>query len=166
MKKFKTAPRVSADMGLNITAMADIFTVILVFLLMGFGGGALNVVPSAGVTLPSAAAEAKPVEALKVEISKGAVLVESKPIVTLTEARFASADLQNDGTSKSLSEALAFERKKQIAIAGGNADVSLDARIVLISDEKVPYATIKAVLASAAVQGFTDFKLAVAAKGQ
>jgi hypothetical protein len=48
-----------------------------------------------------------------------------------------------------------------LLIAKANTDVKVDSKVVVIADQRVPYITIKSVLASAAVQGYTDFKLAV-----
>jgi biopolymer transport protein ExbD len=152
----------SGEMSLNITAMADIFVVILVFLLKGFSSGAMNITPTAGLTLPMAFAEEQSVEALKLEISEGAVAVEGQPVTQLVNFDFEKAERQPNGTLKSLSAKLETERKRQLLIAQGNADEKVDARIVVIADQRVPYATLKAVLASAAVHGYTDFKLAVA----
>lgn len=152
----------TGDVALNITAMADIFTVLLVFLLMGYSTNALNIQPSPGVTLPAAGhAEGTDTSALKVEISRTVIQVESQPVTTLTDYRVSSADRQADGTLGTLREAFSRERQRQIALAGANSDVKLDSRIVLIADQDVPYETLKSVLSSAAVQGYTDFKLAI-----
>lgn len=165
-KKFgSSANRGSGDVSLNITAMADIFTVLLVFLLMGFSTGAVNIFPSPGITLPSGAADEGHIEALKIEIGREGVQLESKPAAQLANYRFAPGDIQPDGTAKSLAGAVRESRERQIALAGANTDVKLDSRIIVIADEKVPYSTVKAVLATAAVAGYTDFKLAVVKKG-
>ena len=160
----RSAPA-SGEMSLNITAMADIFTVLLVFLLMGYSTGAMQITPSAGIQLPGAHAPQDHVEALKIEISADAVLIENQPVAKLAAFKVNANDRSADGTVKPLVEAIAVERKRQLLLVQGNADVKLDARVVVIADQKVPYATIKAVLASAAVQGYTDFKLAVQTQG-
>lgn len=151
----------SADMNLQITAMADIFTVLLVFLLKSFASGAVTVNPSNGVKLPIASAQEAHFEALKVEISKNAVTVEGAPVAVLEEYRFPSKDIAPDGSSKTLAGVLEKERKRQIVIASANPDVQVDPKVMVVADQHVPYQTIKQVLASAAVQGYTDFKMAV-----
>lgn len=165
-KKFHISRRAGGEMALNITAMADIFTVLLVFLLMSYSSGTVNIAPSAGMTLPGAFATINNLEALKIEISQTSIQVESKSVASLQNYRLPASEVAADGTSKSLAEALKGERQKQIALAGANSDVKLDARVILIADQKVPYSTIRSVLASAAVQGYTDFKLAVVNRGQ
>ena len=161
-KRFNARARGGGDVSLNITAMADIFTVILVFLLMGFSSGAMNISPSKGVNLPMAGAlDSGYIEALKIEISQSGIQVEAQPAVTLADYRVPASEMQADGSAKSLVDVLKTSRARQIEIAKLNPDLKLDARVIVLADEKTPYSTIKAVLAAAAVQGFTDFKLAV-----
>jgi biopolymer transport protein ExbD len=158
----KRAPA-SEEMSLQITSMADIFTIILVFLLKSYATGAENLAPSKGTTLPEAFASQASVEALRVEISEKAVLVEGQPVATLQAFGFDKSDVQQStGASKALTSALERERKRQLLIAQSNTDVKVDPKIVVISDQRAPYATVKSVLASAALTGYTDFKLAVA----
>ena len=166
LKKFGTgigghSRRASADMGLNITAMADIFTIILVFLLKSYASGAVSLSTTAGLVLPDAQAEASDVSALKVEVSEKAVLVEGAPVSPLEGFRPANEDRGGNGTIRTLVTALERERKRQLLIAQSNTSVKVDPRVIVLADKRAPYATLKAVLASAAVQGYTDFKLAV-----
>jgi biopolymer transport protein ExbD len=153
------------DVSLNITAMADIFTILLVFLLKSFSTGAIQLSPSKGLLLPEAQAEEASFEALKVEISASAVLIESEPVVMLTAFEFPGKDLNGEGVSKILSARLKKERDRQMAIAQVNKDVKVDPKILIIADQGTPYSTIKSVLASGAVNGYTDFKLAVIKEG-
>ncbi len=152
------------EMTLQITSMADIFTIILVFLLKSYATSAIEVAPSGGMKLPVGNSKDIPVEALKVEISQGAVQVESKPIVQLENFRFSSGEVQGDSTSKSLSTALETERKRGKLISEANSDVKISSKILIIADQRTPYVTLKSVLASAAVNGFTDYKLVVVNK--
>jgi len=96
-----------------------------------------------------------------VEITENAIAVEGQPITTLSGFKFDGTDVQGNFVSKSLSASLEKERKRQLLIAQGNAEVKVDPKIVIIADQRAPYSTIKSVLASAAVNGYTDFKLAV-----
>src|SRR3954471_17869601 len=112
MKKtlFTKKARPSDEMSLQITSMADIFTILLVFLLKSYATSAIDVVPSRGMLIPSAQADEAAVEALKVEVSEKAVSVEGKPVTDLYGFALDKQDLQPNGASKSLSEALSKER--------------------------------------------------------
>lgn len=151
----------SEEMSLQITSMADIFTILLVFLLKSFATGTVNVTPSKGMLLPQAVSPEASVEALKVEISQGAIQIEGQPVATLNQFVFEPGDLQNNNTSQMLTKALEKERQRQLLIAKANSDVKVDPKILVVADQRAPYGTIKTVLASAAVNGYTDFKLAV-----
>ena len=167
--KFRRKHAESGEMSLNITSMADIFTIILVFMLKSINSGAITVQPSGDVTLPDALqasdlSEVNP-EDLKIEISSTAILVEEKPAVALQNFTFEKADLEKNGISRALASVIETERKRQVAVANLNPEMKQEAKVVVIADQKAPYATIKAVLASAAVHGFTDFKLALVKPG-
>jgi biopolymer transport protein ExbD len=82
-------------------------------------------------------------------------------VATIEDFAFQAADLGQNGTSKALVEALEKERQRELLIAKSNPEVKVDPRIVVVADQRVPYSTIKTVLASAAIEGYTDFKLAV-----
>lgn len=158
----KSAGTNSGDIPLPITSMADIFTILLVFLLKGFASGALTVTPSAGLMLPASQnADSKSLDAVKVEISEKGIQIESKAIVALDHYKLDSKSQPKNGTIPALVSEFEKERKRQEFISKTNEDVKNDQRIIVIADQKVPYETIKLVLASAATQGYTDFKLAV-----
>lgn len=150
------------EMSLQITSMADIFIIVLVFLLKSYSSGAMGVSPSApGLSLPLASAQDAPAEALKLEISEKSVQVDGQPVATLEQFRFRAEDLEGSGVSKTLGKVISVQREKQLLIARSNPDVKVDSKVLVLADQRAPYATIKSVLASAAVHGYTDFKLAV-----
>jgi biopolymer transport protein ExbD len=47
-------------------------------------------------------------------------------------------------------------------IAQSNSDVKADKKILIVADQRTPYATLKTVFASAAQNGYSDLKLVVA----
>ena len=55
-------------------------------------------------------------------------------------------------------QALERERQRELLIAKTNSDVKIDPKIMIVADQRAPYITIKSVLASAALNGYTDFK--------
>jgi biopolymer transport protein ExbD len=159
--KFKRSSPMNDEMALQITSMADIFMILLVFLLKSYSTALVNVTPTAGMKLPVANAESPELNALKVEISETAVSIEGNPAMTLDGFKVATGDVGTNGVSKTLAEAFEKERKRQLLIAQSNSDVKVDPKVIVVADQRAPYSTIKAVLASAAIQGYTDFKLAV-----
>ena len=154
----------SDEMALQITSMADIFMILMVFLLKSFSTSMVNITPTAGLKMPIAAGDSQDLNALKVEISEKAVSIESKPILTLNNFRLAKGDIEANGSSKALAAEFDTSRQRQVLIAKANSAVIIDAKVIVVADSRVPYSTIKSVLASAAIHGYTDFKLAVVKK--
>lgn len=159
--KFMKKRHLNEEMSLQITSMADIFTILLVFLLKSYATSAVNLTPTQGMLLPEAHAGEAAVEALKVEISRDTIQIEGQPVTKLENFKFESGDLKANGSSFSLSKVLDRERQRQLLIAKNNSDVKVDPKIMIVADQRAPYSTIKSVLASAALNGYTDFKLAV-----
>jgi biopolymer transport protein ExbD len=160
-KKFKKRGTASTEMSLNITSMADIFTIILVFLLKGYATSAVSISPNPDLFLPTAQAGDTASEALKVEISKTGVQLDGVIASPLTGFQFEANDLDQNGTSKTLTARFEILRNRQLYIAKNNEQVKVDSRMIIIADQHTPYSTIKRVLASGAIHGYTDFKLAV-----
>jgi biopolymer transport protein ExbD len=156
--------RATGDMSLNITAMADIFVVLLVFLLKSYASGAMTITPVTGARLPTAHAKSTKVEALKVEISQTDLVLEGQHVAKLDNFQFEAKDRTPAGFSKALFGAIK-DLKARIAADsdGSNAakNAEKSARIIIIADKDTPYSSIKVILASAAGNGLTDFKLAV-----
>jgi biopolymer transport protein ExbD len=163
-KSFKVKKKESAEMALQITSMADIFTIILVFLLKSFTSGAVNITPGQGVKIPAAKTGEAQVQALTVEVSSDAVQLDHAMVAPLANFHFPSGALGANGVPSSLDKAFDLQRKKQDLISKANADVKADGKLIVVADQRVPYVTVKAVLASAAIHGFSEFKLVVVQK--
>jgi biopolymer transport protein ExbD len=180
-------------MVLQITSMADIFTILLVFLLKTVSTGVTTVNPSIAV-LPEADAQDKVVETMKVEISAGSIQLGDKAVTLLKDFKFDQKDLESDGTPRSLNFALDQERTnraKALALKAASApptatppvdptkpadpnapqanvdpadDPANATKLLVMADQKTPYSTIKTVMDSAANNGFYDFKLVVVSR--
>ena len=150
----------SEEVVLQITSMADIMTILLVFLLKSFSSGAADITPGADVLLPQAVAGDSVPDALKLQVSPTAVLLDEKAVTRLTGFAFQQGDVENDGTPRSLNTALVELRQRE----KGREPSSARTRglpLLVLADERTPYATLKSIMQAAANQGFGDFKLVV-----
>jgi len=154
--------RETGEMSLQITSMADIFTILLVFLLKGLSSDALQISPSNGTQLPNGINTVALNEpAIQVEVSKDGILVEKDFVSALQDYHLSAKEMSRDGTIPSLNERLDKERARQKLIAQSNDTVKIDSRAIILSDQKVPFATMKPVLRSLAAHGYSDIKFAV-----
>jgi biopolymer transport protein ExbD len=148
VKKFTKRRKPSEDVSLQITSMADIFVILLVFLLKSFSTGALTIHPTTGLVLPVAHASDEAVDALKLEITADAILINDSSVMALSKFEAKPDENLPDGTFQSLIKV--FETLKKD-----------DPKILVLADHRAPYGTVKRALTSAAAKGFTDFKLVV-----
>ncbi len=151
----------SGEIALQITSMADIFTILLVFLLKGLASDALQITPS-NAKIPSGIhTTTLSDQALQVEISKDGILIERDFVSKLEDFHLSSQSVGADGSITALSERLSKERERQKLIAQANDTVKIDGRAIILSDEKVPFSTMKTVLKTLAAQGYSEIKFAV-----
>jgi biopolymer transport protein ExbD len=153
-KSFLKKKQLPQEMALQITSMADIFTIILVFLLKSYSTSVSNVSPTEKTRLPVAQSEVSVKDALKLEISSNSILIDQKPIVKLNNFEFSPGEVPDHGKFGPLYRVLFEQRKK---LPNANADSNL----LVLADEKTPYQTLQKVLASAGSAGFVDLQLVV-----
>lgn len=154
----KKSSEQSSEVSLQITSMADIFTILLVFLLKGYATGAMAVTPSKGVRIPAAQGDSLAEEVLQVEISESAIQVGGNATESLNAFKFDEAAQKSP---EKLMEALKKESERRALISKANDEVKNDGKILILSDERVPYLTLKTVMKAAVLNGFSDLKLAV-----
>ena len=158
-KSFLARGTKSEQMALQITSMADIFVIILVFLLKTYSVEGLPYEPSMPLTPPTAKGRFESDSStLKLEVSKAALSLGGKKVLAMDNFHFGRTDLDTEGTSKGLRAALAAI-PAPAAPTDGKAPATR--KLMVVADEGSPYETIKAVLSSAASEGFLDIQLAV-----
>ena len=162
--RFTVKKPLGSEMTLQITSMADIFTIILVFLLKSFAGGNMTATPGPTTQLPTGNAVAEASNALTVEITENAVVLDNEPVTNLAAYRFPASELMDNGLPKTLEHNFNRQRKRQELISKSNTDVKADTRLIVMADKHVPYLTLKSVISAAALHGYSDLKLVVVKK--
>jgi biopolymer transport protein ExbD len=151
--KFRKKKKLSEDMSLQITSMADIFTILLVFLLKSYATSLTNLAPVSQTKLPEATVKGSEIrDTLKMEVNADAILIDEKPVVRLRNFEFAPGEIAEDGRSPSIFRVL-LEQRRHLP------NPNLDPNLLVMADEKTPFSTIKPLLASAANAGFVDLQL-------
>ncbi len=146
------------EVSLQITSMADVFVILLVFLLKSAATG-LSVSMSQNMTLPKSVSAAETAKRLlTIEINNSGVYLEGAAQTKFDGGRYPAgntgvvfSDLQNG--LKELRAKQAYIEKK-----GGSPTNSTE--LIVLADKLVPYRIIKRVLLTASLEGYTDAKLA------
>lgn len=149
----------SGEMVLQITSMADVFTILLVFLLKNLAAGDTTVNITPEMTLPEAVAGDTLTDAIKVEITPKGVSLSDHVVSELNNFQIDRTDLESNGTLRSLNSAFISDthsRKPSSIENTGNGR-----RLLVLADQRTPYTTLKSVLDTAAGNGFGEFKLVV-----
>ena len=135
------------DFPLQITSLADVFTILLVFLLKSFATSAALFQPTAGLAIPTVTGSANALtESLRVEVTEKSLLVEGEPV----------------SSSEALKTAFSKARQRQEFLKGKTQAVELDNKLLIVADKGLSYERLKPVLSAAAESGFSDFKIVVA----
>ena len=148
----KKKKKLSGEMSLQITSMADIFMILLVFLLKSYATSVTNIAPSGHISLPEVTAQGVPKDSLKIEVGKEGVIIDDKQVVSLRNYEFGAEEMAAGEASPTVTRVLNEQRTKK-------NDANNDSALVVMADEGTPYSTIKRVVASAAGAGFVDLQL-------
>lgn len=135
------------DFELQITSLADILIIVLVFLLKSYSTGvAQDVNVPAGVHLPEVHLGNLAPKGINVAVSSSFIEIDGKRILALDSGR-------------GLASLVEFEAFPEVMQAIRNYPAGLT--VWIVADEKIPYKTIQRVMNSAARAGHSDLRLAV-----
>jgi biopolymer transport protein ExbD len=153
---------------LNLVAMMDMLTIILVFLLKSYSVSALSIPVGEEVNMPKSSNLAAPQEAVKLTVTKataeqpGVIAVDEDKVVRLDRERESSLNAQaqkRDFLIKELHQALTRKADGIKAIAKLNPAIKFEGKILVIADKDTPYWLITEVLYTAAEAQFDRYNL-------
>jgi biopolymer transport protein ExbD len=150
---------------LNIVAMMDMMTIILVFLLKSYQASAINVNMSADLTVPQSTTQLHPQENITVTVSQREVAVNDRRVVDVKGGLIPAAAKEGQRAEAfyvgAIYDALKKEVDKQKYIARYNKDAPFAGRINVVVDRKIPYRTLMDVLYTAGQAELGEYKFMV-----
>ncbi len=150
---------------LNIVAMMDMMTIILVFLLKSYQASAINVNMGEDLTIPQSTTQLHPQENITVTLSLKEVAVNDRKIVPV-QGGLIPATVKEGGRADAfyvgpVYDALKKEVDKQKYIARFNKDAPFTGRVNVVADKKIPYRTLMEVLYTAGQAELGEYKFMV-----
>lgn len=147
---------------LNITAMMDLMTIILVFLIKSFSASSITVTASEDIRLPLSAARATPKDTVAITITARAIMVGDRRKVEMTGGVVKPGEMQGK-LILPLDAALKteVEKLKKIADRGG---VPFNHEVSIIGDKKVSYDLLSSVLYTAGQNELENFRFVILQK--
>jgi biopolymer transport protein ExbD len=136
--------------GLNIYPMMDMMTILLVFMVMQFASSsAAIVVESEEMRLPFSISQEQLQEAVPVQITRDALLVDNQQMIPLRAGRVDPSHKQGGATSMLipvLQRRMCEIRDRKKQIAQLNPNQPFGGEVQIIADRRTPYRTITEVL--------------------
>jgi biopolymer transport protein ExbD len=150
---------------LNITAMMDMMTILLVFFLKSFSASTQNIALGDELMLPRSNSEVGSHEAVQITITQKTILVENDAVAAVKRGAVDSS-VKRDGQSGYLINPLlnvlqkhATRLKKIEKLTRGKMKFS--GEILLIADHSTPYRLISEVLYTAGQAEYAKYRLLV-----
>ncbi len=141
---------------LNLVSLMDIFTILVFFLLVNSGD--VEVLQTdKSITLPMSVSEQKPENNLVVLISNDDLLVGGQRIAAIKDLA-----VSKDQAFAPLTKELKYQAQKAGPLSPEK--VVTGRPVTIMADEKVPYSTLKKVMATCALAEYRDISLAVTQK--
>lgn len=152
MKRMTRAKRNKAG-GLNLTSLMDVFTILVLYLLVN--QSAVEVVePPKEIKLPDSVVEAKPRTTVMMMVSEEVVMIQGEPVVTIAEL------LENKGENvDAIKEALLKLRENVIGL--NTETIAKSNEVTIMAHRTVPYKILKTLMSSCTSAGYTKISLAV-----
>jgi biopolymer transport protein ExbD len=163
-KKRKDREAESEIRELNITAMMDMMTIILVFLLKSFSSSSVSMTASEDVRMPLSSARLPPKDTVAVTVTPRHILVGEKPVVSLAQGKVPKDALQGERLVVPLSTALKKEVEKLKYIAERNPGAPFTGELSVIGDKKIPYDLLLTVLYTAGQNELGSYRFVVLSK--
>ncbi len=150
---------------LNIVAMMDMMTIILVFLLKSYQASAINVNMSQDLAIPASTTQLHPQENITVTVSMKEVAVNDRAVLQVNGGVIPAA-VKEGGRADAfyvgvVYDALKKEVDKQKYIAQYNKDAPFTGRVNVVADKKIPYRTLMEVLYTAGQAELGEYKFMV-----
>ena len=164
-KKRKEREAAGEIRELNITAMMDMMTIILVFLLKSYSASSVSMTASEDVRPPISTTRATPRDTVAVTITPKHILVGDKTVVTLVGGQI-PADLFQ-GRSRlvvPLDNAFHKEVEKLKFIAKRNPNAPFAKELSVIGDRKIPFDLLMTVLYTAGQNELANYRFVVIQK--
>jgi biopolymer transport protein ExbD len=154
---------------LNITAMMDMMTILLVFMLISFTTETANITQSDQLQLASSGTAKEVVESVSVTLTKNAILVEGNAVADVHDGAIDASDKQSGDVNglviTPLLNALTqrAELDKKIADLKGEP---FEGAATIIADKATPYRLLTEVMYTAGEAKYKKYRLIVLQKRQ
>lgn len=163
-KKRKDREAAGEIRELNITAMMDMMTIILVFLLKSYSSSAVAMTASEDIRMPISTSRSTPKDTVAVTVTPRHIIVGDKSVLELRDGKIPPEAMQGQRLVLPLSAALKKEVEKLKYIADRNPAAPFTHELSVIGDKKIPYDLLLTVLYTAGQNELENYRFVVIQK--
>ncbi len=145
--------RMAQQPKLNLVALMDIFTILVLFLMVN-NGDVEVLQPDRNISLPESVSEQRPELALTIKITTDDILVEGRSIQGI-----GAALAQPETLLQALAEELQNRASHKPELS--QRERKLGHAVIIMGDRGTPYKLLKRIMATCAEWGYRDISLAV-----
>jgi len=141
---------------INLTALMDVFTILVFFLLVNSGQSEILETPKE-VQLPESVVESKPKETVVIFVSANEVVVQGEPVISMADLMASQGSIQPIASRLAAIKGSIIGRSTQV--------VAASEEVTVLADKDIPFDVIRRILSTCTGQGYTNISLAVVQKG-
>ncbi|OGV98493.1 MAG: hypothetical protein A3I04_04970 [Nitrospinae bacterium RIFCSPLOWO2_02_FULL_39_110] len=154
-KKKKRRSRLT-EATLTLTSMMDMFTIILLFLLVNYSAEGIVVTNPRKLSLPLSISQKTPTRKLDIQITSEDIIVEGVKVMDTKDA------MENqDYSIKPLLDALNENTKKVEFIAKNNPSFKFTGEVMIQGDKGIPFILLEKIMYTCGQAGYGGISLAV-----
>ena len=142
------------DVNINLTALLDVLTNLLFFLMVGFAAQQASMEVDGGVRLPVSSADNPPKKALTVSVGQRDIRVEKEVVLPIKNGQIVGAEPK--GKIEVLYRKLLAAKEQKVASTLESPEI-----LFVLADKDTPYAVLRRVMMTGAEAGFPKFRMAV-----
>ena len=152
-KRMSRSRRRGGSTGMMLTSLMDIFTVLVLYLIVNQGTGVTLDAPKT-VRIPESVVETAPRRSVVMAVSNSEVLIQGVTIVTVADVLESKQDYIEPVRQEML-------RIKNLAAEQGDKGISESSEITILADKGVPFKILKKLMSTSSSAGFDKISLAV-----
>jgi len=154
-KKKKRRSRLT-ETTLSLTSMMDMFTIILLFLLVNYSAEGIVVTDPKKLSLPLSTSQKTPIRKLDIQITVEDIIVEGVKVMNTKDAMESQ-----DYSIKPLLDSLNENTKKVEFIAKNNPSFKFTGEVMIQGDKGIPFILLEKIMYTCGQAGYGGISLAV-----
>jgi len=136
-----------------LTSLMDVFTVLVLYLIVNQGSG-VDLEPPRTIKIPDSVVETAPRKSVVMAVSATEVLIQGEAIISVSDVLESKQDYIEPVRQEIL-------RIKSEAAAQGNRAISESSEITILADRGIPFKILKKLMSTSSSAGFDKISLAV-----